>query len=192
MRYLWLPVLFIALVVAPAPSRADFAAGLKAYGAGDFKTAMKEWLPLAQAGDAEAQFRVGRLYGRGEGVVANGVMAEKWYRRAHEQGHLKATNNLALLYDEGKLIGQDYIRAFKLYQYAASRGATASQVNLGLMYIGGHGVQRNFVVGFTWLFRAEKNGAKNVEELVNSFAPYVPASDVDTARETVFGRKSGN
>ncbi|MCH8038571.1 MAG: hypothetical protein IIC53_15820 [Proteobacteria bacterium] len=39
-----------------APARADFEAGWRAYQRGDFSGALESWRPLADAGDARAQF----------------------------------------------------------------------------------------------------------------------------------------
>jgi hypothetical protein len=62
-------------------------AGLAAYEAKDYKRAMAVWLPLAEAGHAEAQFRVGRLHGEGESIAKDETVAATWYRKAAEQGH---------------------------------------------------------------------------------------------------------
>jgi TPR repeat protein len=40
----------------------DYQKGLDAYNAGDYGTALQEWRPLADQGDAWAQFNVGLLY----------------------------------------------------------------------------------------------------------------------------------
>ena len=40
----------------------DFDAGLEAANRGDFAAALKEWRPLAEAGDALAQFNLGNMY----------------------------------------------------------------------------------------------------------------------------------
>ena len=48
--------LTFALALAATPALADFDAGLEAYQQGDFATALKEWRPLAEAGEAKAQF----------------------------------------------------------------------------------------------------------------------------------------
>jgi TPR repeat protein len=48
----------------------------------------------AQAGDAEAQFNLGVMYDRGQGVPQDDVQAAEWYRKAAEQGHAAAQNNL--------------------------------------------------------------------------------------------------
>ena len=52
------PILLWSSVVA-----ADFRAGVEAYQRGDYATAYKEWLPLAEQGYAGAQFNLGLMYG---------------------------------------------------------------------------------------------------------------------------------
>jgi len=47
---------------------ADFQKGLTAYQSGDFATALREWKPLAQQGDAGAQYYLGLMYAQGKGV----------------------------------------------------------------------------------------------------------------------------
>lgn len=42
--------------------------GLRAAQEGDFATALKEWTPLAEQGDAAAQFNLGLMYATGQGV----------------------------------------------------------------------------------------------------------------------------
>jgi TPR repeat protein len=46
----------------------DFDKGLAAYDSGDFATALVEWMPLAEQGDAVAQEKLGLMYGAGRGV----------------------------------------------------------------------------------------------------------------------------
>ena len=45
----------------------DFQKGSAAYQAGDFATALQEWTPLADAGDATAQYNLGIIYRQGQG-----------------------------------------------------------------------------------------------------------------------------
>ncbi len=47
----------------------DFQKGYDAYQAGDFAAALKEFTPLAEAGDAYAQYNLGQVYRRGQGVL---------------------------------------------------------------------------------------------------------------------------
>ena len=69
---------------------ADFDKGLAAARAGDFVTALAEWKPLAEQGDAVAQFYLGVMYANGEGVIEDDKEAVKWYRLAAEQGFAQA------------------------------------------------------------------------------------------------------
>lgn len=53
----------------------------------------------AEQGDAEAQYRLGVMYARGQGVKKDPVAALKWYRRSAGQGYGKAQEALEI-YDE--------------------------------------------------------------------------------------------
>jgi TPR repeat protein len=88
------------LVVLPA--RADFDDGMEAYDRGDYATALKEWRPLAEEGEADAQFAMGLLYAFGKGVTLTQAEAVRWYRLAAEQGHATAQYNLASMYFYGQ------------------------------------------------------------------------------------------
>jgi hypothetical protein len=57
---------------------ADFNKGYEAFNIGDYETAIVEWLPLAEQGDADSQFNLALLYRSGEGVLQNLKTALKW------------------------------------------------------------------------------------------------------------------
>ena len=46
----------------------DFQDGVDAYKRQDYKTAYKLWLPLAEQGNASAQYNLGLMYEDGQGV----------------------------------------------------------------------------------------------------------------------------
>ena len=75
----------------------DLSKGLEAYNSGDFATALKEWKPLAEQGDATSQFILALMYANGDGVTQDYATAEKWFRKAAEQGLAEAQVNLDLL-----------------------------------------------------------------------------------------------
>ena len=68
---------------------ADFQKGLDAADRGDFATALREWIPLAE-GDAAAQFNLGVMYVSGDGVQKNYRTAIKWFTSAALNGHDRA------------------------------------------------------------------------------------------------------
>jgi hypothetical protein len=71
--------------------------GIAAYKAGDYASALRQWLPLAESGDARAENNVGVLYEKGLGVQADLGLAKSWYQKAAVQGHSGAQRNLAEL-----------------------------------------------------------------------------------------------
>jgi len=59
---------------------ADLESAQKAFAVGDYGTARRDWLDLAQSGDPQAQFSLGLLYSKGLGLEANPVEAMRWFR----------------------------------------------------------------------------------------------------------------
>jgi TPR repeat protein len=74
------------LALASAPAAADYYDGLRAYDRGDFETALREWRSAAEEGDAQSQYRLGRLYEEGRGVLQDFVQAHLFYNLAAAQG----------------------------------------------------------------------------------------------------------
>lgn len=111
---------FVASLVTTSVASADFNAGLKAYYRLDFNRALAEWRPLAQQGDHSAQYQIGVLHYRGEGVIQDFREAAKWFRMAAEGGDADGQFNLALLYVEGKGVPKDLVRAHMWLDLAAS------------------------------------------------------------------------
>ena len=56
--------------------------GVRAFVRGDYNTALRLWRPLAEQGDAKAQFNLGVMYVRGAGVRRDRVVAHKWLNLA--------------------------------------------------------------------------------------------------------------
>jgi len=90
---------------------ADFEAGWEAAQRGAYATALKEWRPLAEQGEARAQTNLGVMYRLGEGVPQDDTEAVRWYRRAAEQGHTKAQFKLGAMYFMGRGVPQDDVLA---------------------------------------------------------------------------------
>ncbi len=54
-------------------------AALAAYQRGDYATALREWRPLAEQGNAKAQYNLGFMYRYGLGVPQDDAAAWGWY-----------------------------------------------------------------------------------------------------------------
>lgn len=87
--------LFFALFVQPA--WANFSEGQARFSGGDYKGAYEVWLPLAEKGQARAQYSLGVLFQQGLGVEQDSQEAERWFARAAEQGYAPAAAALRAL-----------------------------------------------------------------------------------------------
>ncbi len=143
-----LAVMLIMLLGAPA--FADFAKGLAAAERGDYATALKEWKPLAEQGSADAQYKLGIMYRKGEGVTRDYKVAIEWFKLAAEQRNASAQSNLGAMYDQGLGVTRDSNIAFKWFKLAAEKGNYYSLFILGEMYEQGRGVIRDPIRAHMW------------------------------------------
>ncbi|HXV74969.1 MAG TPA: tetratricopeptide repeat protein [Candidatus Polarisedimenticolaceae bacterium] len=100
---------------------ADFDAGMAAYRAGDYQQAHDQWLPLAEAGSAHAQFNLGLLYRYAKGREADPQQAAEWFLAAAESGLAAAQYELAEIYEAGEGIERDVVEAHKWFKLAGEQ-----------------------------------------------------------------------
>ena len=89
----------------------------------------QEMIQMAEQGHADAQYRLGLCYEKGEGVEQNLQEAVKWYRKSAEQGHTVAQKKMGWCYMLGKGEAQDSEEAVKWYRRAAEWGGVNAQGN---------------------------------------------------------------
>jgi TPR repeat protein len=113
----------VVAVVASSPASAqDMDAGLSAYENHDYATAMKEWRPLAEGGNARAQFLVALLYYDGKAVAQDYGEAAKWFEQSADRGYTRAQYNLGEMYATGQGVKRDYVLAYKWESLCAASG----------------------------------------------------------------------
>ena len=167
----------------------EFERGLEAAQRGDYATALKEWRPLAEQGDADAQYNLGVMYRRGEGVIQDDSEAVKWYRLAVEQGLVEAQNNVGYMYGLGAGVIEDDKEAVKWFLLSAEKGLASAQYYLGVMYRLGAGVIEDKVYAHMWWNIAASNGDEMAKKNRNKIANMMTSSQLekatDLARECV-------
>ncbi len=114
--------------------------------------------------NGEDQFLLGRSYARGEGVTQSYEKAGEWYRKAADQGNIKAMNNLGILFLEGRGIQKNEAEAYKWIRMAAEKGDPRSSYLCGLLLCQGRGVTKDTTEGRTWLERASSLGNTTATE----------------------------
>lgn len=160
------------LLLLGRPAAADYQAGLDAYNAGDYATAMEQWQAVAAdtrldetpAVYAEALYAIAMLYWQGQGVPQDGQLAFEWLVKAAGMKHAGAQAKLGYLYADGAVVPQDLDRAFDYYEKAARQGDIDGQYNLGIFYLNGWGTERDTTLAKQYLAAASAQGDEAAEQ----------------------------
>lgn len=128
----------------------------------DYPAAVRLLEPLAHAGNAQAQTRLGLLYYHGHGVRESDAEAQRWFERAARQGLAEAQYQLANLYAFGLATVPADADASRLaaqwYFEAARQGHAEAQYSLGILFLTGSGVTQNADEARKWIERAAAQG----------------------------------
>lgn len=151
----WLLILLLS--VLPTAGAQDDAART-AYDREDYSTATALYLPRAERGEAEAQYRMGMMARFGWGMDRDAEAAARWLRKAADQNHPQAQAELGTMYRLGRGVAEDNREAARLLRAAAASGVGIAQLSIGRMYRDGLGVQRDLVEAYAWFTAAGENG----------------------------------
>ncbi|SDD04222.1 hypothetical protein SAMN05428966_10361 [Massilia sp. PDC64] len=114
----------------------------------------KALIAKAEAGDIDAQLRVGAAYDRGKGAPRDRAAALKWYRMAAEAGDPEAQNSVgSMLQEDG-----NYIEALAWYEKAAAQGHAQATNSEAYLHDLGLGVPQDRKLGFALYSRAADLG----------------------------------
>jgi TPR repeat protein len=176
-------VLATALMALTVPVWGNYDTGWYAYTAGDFVLAHGEWLPLAKDGDARAQYQLGVMYQRGEGVDADTTEAVSWYSLVAEQGYAPSKISLARMSYTGIGVAHDHDKAAQLAEHTAKFGNTEAQFFLGALYHRGHGVHVDLIKSHMWLSLAAMRGSKLARERLAVVKSLMTKAEIATAED---------
>lgn len=136
---------------------ADFQTGKRAYEQKDFATAMKEFTPLAQQGNADAQLFLGKMHMSGQGVPKDADLAVKWFKAAADQGNAEGQFFLGAMY---LLPAKDIPQGLRWLRLSAEQGMPDAQLLLGMAYLKGRDAPHDLVEADMWLELAATQGDK--------------------------------
>ena len=117
--------------------------GIAAFEAKEFRRAMQLLEPLAQSGDAQAQFRLGVMFQNGLGVVRDEQWGFHWMQMSARQDHALAQHGLGVMYLYGEGVSQDDAEALQWFERGANQGLLGSLTSLAMMYEQGRGVEKD-------------------------------------------------
>lgn len=144
-------IALVAIAAQPVAGQNTLDEGVVAYRKGDYARAIELWSPLAEKGNAMAQYSLGAMFAEGKGVPRDDKVAFTWFKRAAEQGDPNAQYNLGASYAQGLGVARNDAEAAKWFKRAAEQGMAYAQLNLGLLYAAGSGVPQDSVESMTWL-----------------------------------------
>lgn len=133
--------------------------GLAALERSDYASAQRELAPMAEQGDHEAQFALGRMLLYGWGVKRDPQAAVRWFTAAAEGGNAAAQNLLGTLLAQGTGIDADPQQGLRWFREAAKRGDADAPRNLGAMYELGLGVDVDYREARAWYGKAPGDDA---------------------------------
>jgi len=149
---------FTILLCSRLSAAADLEVAKRAYQQSDYATAFREFTPLAEQGNEQAQLFLGKMYMLGQGVLKDPAQAIKCFKASAAQGNADAQFFLGAMY----LLPQtDIGEGVKWLRISAEQGNQDAQWLLGKTYMQGAKVlARDLVQAEMWLRLAS---SKNLE-----------------------------
>jgi len=132
------------------------ARGVAAREKQQYLKALEAWRRASAQGDAEADYRIGLLYARGEGVVQSLPDAVSWYRRAAEAGHADAQYQLGLIYLNGANSAAGGLDHW--FEVASQQNSEAAQQTLNMLFPNGIAVEKDLDQARHWIWAAAAAG----------------------------------
>lgn len=133
----------------------------------DYKSMVNKWLQAAEQGNVSAQYNLGVVFQKGQGVERDYKKAAEWYLKAAEQGKAQAQFWLGFLYQNGMGVTKDYGSAFCWYLKAAEQGNVNAQCFLGALYYYGKGIAKDEYKAVSWLTKASEQGNTRAKDLLS-------------------------
>jgi hypothetical protein len=148
-------------------------AGIDAWQQADYSGAVAIWRPLAEKGDADAEFNLGQAYRLGRGVLTNVAAAKTWFERAANQGHVDAQTTLGLLLFQNG----DQAEGLKWLKKAADQGEPRALLVYGTALVNGDNVTQDPVLGYAYVSRAAAQGLATAKQTLDQLDQILPIAD---------------
>ena len=148
-------------------------AGIDAWQHADYAGAVAIWRPLAEKGDADAEFNLGQAYRLGRGVPTNLATAKTWLERAANQGHVDAQTTLGLLLFQNG----DQAEGLKWLKKAADQGEARALLVYGTALVNGDSLTQDPALGYAYVSRAAAQGLQPAKDTLAQLDQLLTAAD---------------
>ena len=110
----------------------DLVSAQAAYDKGDYQEALKQFLSMAEQGNALAMSSTGVMYDMGQGTAKNYDKAIEWYKKSAENGNQFGQFNLGTMYYMGTGVQKDMVTACKWFALATRQGNGQARIHMHL------------------------------------------------------------
>jgi len=163
---------WIASLATPVSAQ-SVKAGIEAWQKSDYTAAVAIWRPLAEKGDADAQFNLGQAYRLGRGVPINLAAAQSWFERAADKGHVDAQTTLGLLlFQNGNHTG-----GMRWLKVASDQGEPRAMLVYGTALFNGDGVPQDPILGYAFVSRAAAQGLQAAKDTLGQLDQIMSVED---------------
>ena len=163
---------WIASLATPVSAQ-SVKAGIEAWQKSDYSAAVAIWRPLAEKGDADAQFNLGQAYRLGRGVPINLAAAQSWFERAADKGHVDAQTTLGLLlFQNGNHTG-----GMRWLKVASDQGEPRAMLVYGTALFNGDGVPQDPILGYAFVSRAAAQGLQAAKDTLGQLDQIMSVED---------------
>eukprot|EP01034_Spumella_vulgaris_P040365 gene40365-49920_t len=122
------------------------------------QAAFAETRAAAEAGDVEAQLKLGEMYQHGKGVQRDDAQALEWLTKAAEAGNPEAQFRVASFFLVREFGPVNAEQAHQWLLKAAEQGHAMAMMGLAAQYMTGKGADKDPKQGFAWLRKAADAG----------------------------------
>jgi len=133
-----------------------------------YKEAFEIIAPLAKAGSAEAEGKLGALYSWGAGVKRDPDKGLALLQSAANKNYARAQHALCSMYASGSGVQKDMKQAFSWCERAAKGGNMLAMTDLGLFYMRGDSVAQSSKLAYQYWDRASNLGDPRASENIAS------------------------
>jgi len=131
----------------------------------------------SQAGSAEAEFTLARMYFSADGVEGDVPKAVKWLESAASHGHPQALFDLAVRHCRGDGVTQDILLGAKLYRDAGQAGHITGKFNYAMMILGPRDIEGDHDLARLLLREAARAGLNEAQEACRTYQVAYEAED---------------
>lgn len=166
-------VVFAVLVLPVSDARGQVASGED----------MAVVIALAEQGDADAQFKLGKAYFYGSGVPLDTDKAVKLIRAAADQGHAGSQTLMGTFYLLGDAVAVDQAESIKWFKRAAIQGNSTAQFSLGIIYKDASDVPDHKITAYAWYAIAQAQGDELAIQFKDVFEKGMSQEDIIAAQK---------